>query len=91
MFLSLHPCIDIAEMIACSAFPYSSKLTMNECYDALKGMTDGISPGNDRFTTLFYQTFWNLVGETRVKSLTFSFYVNVNLQIHKHKVSSHSS
>ena len=47
-------------------------LTINECNDALNGMTDGKSPGNDGFTTLFYKTFWNIVGNLLVNSLNSS-------------------
>lgn len=45
------------------------KLTNGECFKALNDMADGKSPGNDGLTSLFYKTFWDLVGDNLVGSL----------------------
>ena len=49
------------------------KLTVNECYEALKSFSDGKSPGNDGLTVEFYKCFWSVVGTNLTNSLNYSY------------------
>ena len=49
------------------------KLTKEECYKALFAMPSGKSPGNDGLTKEFYLHFWDLIAETLLSSLNYSY------------------
>ena len=49
------------------------KLTLNECWEALNSMKNGISPGNDGFTKEFYVSFFGAFGPLLLKILNYSF------------------
>lgn len=49
------------------------KITMAECYQAVKEMKWNKSPGNDGFSTEFYFTFWPILGKTIVEAFNESF------------------
>ena len=49
------------------------KVTKNECYEVLKEMKFNKSPGNDGFTTEFYNTFWPALGDTLVETLNEAY------------------
>ena len=44
------------------------KLTLNECWEALKSMGTGRSPGEDGFTAEFYKCFFEIVGKDLLNS-----------------------
>ena len=50
-----------------------SVLTEQMCYQALKYMDSGKSPGSDGFTCGFYKFFWDYVKENVVKSINYGF------------------
>ena len=49
------------------------KITIEECYQALKGMKWNKSPGNDGFTAEFYFTFWPMLGKYIVEAFNESY------------------
>jgi len=49
------------------------KLSISECYKALKTFQDGKSPGNDGLTAEFYKQFWPLVAKMIVDSFNAAF------------------
>ena len=48
-------------------------LTEQECYQALKHMDNGKSPGSDGFTCEFYKFFWDYVKQNVVESINYGF------------------
>ena len=46
-------------------------LTEQECYQALKHMDNGKSPGSDGFTCEFYKFFWDYVKQNVVESVNY--------------------
>ena len=48
-------------------------LTEQECYQALKHMDSGKSPGSDGFTCEFYKFFWDYVKQNVVESINYGF------------------
>ena len=48
-------------------------LTEQECYQALKHMDNGKSPGSDGFTCEFYKFFWDYVKLNVVESINYGF------------------
>ena len=48
-------------------------LTEQECYQALKHMDNGKSPGSDGFTCEFYKFFWDFVKQNVVESINYGF------------------
>ena len=48
-------------------------LTCAECFEALKKLPNGKSPGNDGLTAEFYKTFGNLLEQQLTDSLNYSF------------------
>jgi hypothetical protein len=48
-------------------------ITRKELDEALKKMHANKSPGPDRLTTEFYQTFWNMVADDLVEAFNFAF------------------
>ena len=49
-----------------------TKITINECFGALKSFEKNKTSGNDGLTIEFYLTFWDLVGECLVDALNFA-------------------
>lgn len=49
------------------------KMTMDECFKALRDLKTNRSPGNDGFTVEFYYTFWPYLGRRLVDALNESF------------------
>ena len=49
------------------------KLTLNECWEALKSMGSSKSPGNDGLTKEFYVCFFKDVGQYLIDALNLSF------------------
>ena len=45
------------------------ELTENEIFDALTGIDNNKSPGNDGLTKEFYRTFWNYIKNDYMSSL----------------------
>ena len=54
------------------------KLSKEECYKVLCEMPSGKSPGNDGLTKEFYYEFWDLVSDSLLASLNYS-YENIKL------------
>ena len=48
-------------------------LTEQECYQALKHMDNGKSPGSDGFTCEFYKFFWDYVKQNVIASINYGF------------------
>ena len=48
-------------------------ITEQECAEALKGMTNGKSPGCDGLTVEFYKVFWKDIKSLLVESLNYSY------------------
>ena len=48
-------------------------LSEKELFDALKGMPDNKSPGNDGLTKEFYETFWSDIKIPFLENVLFSF------------------
>ena len=48
-------------------------LSEKELFDALKGMSDNKSPGNDGLTKEFYKTFWSDIKIPFFENVPFSF------------------
>ena len=48
-------------------------LTEQECYQALRHMDNGKSPGSDGFTCEFYKFFWDYVKQNVVESINYGF------------------
>ena len=48
------------------------KLTISECFAALKTFQKNKTPGNDGLTVEFYLAFWPLVGKCLVECLNFA-------------------
>ena len=48
-------------------------LTEQECYQALKHMDNGKSPGSDGFTCEFYKFFWDYIKQNVVESINYGF------------------
>ena len=51
----------------------SKQLTVDELFQALKGMKNGKSPGSDRFTVEFYKKCWDLVAPHMYAAFMQSF------------------
>ena len=51
---------DIQKLSEDSKLYCEGKMTITECYNALKELKWNKSPGNDGFTAEFYCTFWPL-------------------------------
>ena len=49
------------------------KLTLNECWEALKSMGIGRSPGEDGFTVEFYKCFFEIVGKDLLNSYNAAY------------------
>ena len=49
---------------------YENDLTKDELLISLKSMQNTKTPGNDGLTKLFYETFWNEIKHSFLKSLT---------------------
>ena len=49
------------------------ELTLPECLNVLKNMSNGKSPGLDGFTSEFYKFFWIDIQEYVIKSLNFAY------------------
>ena len=47
--------------------------TNKELFDALKGMPNNKSPGNDGLTKEFYETFWNELKESFINSINLAY------------------
>ena len=48
-------------------------ISQNECFNVLKNMKKGKSPGSDGFTVEFYLYFWNILKNFMIKSFQDSF------------------
>ena len=48
-------------------------LTEQECYQALKHMDSGKSPGSGGFICEFYKFFWDYVKQNVVESINYGF------------------
>ena len=48
-------------------------LSEKELFDAMKGMPDNKSPGNDGLTKEFYETFWSDIKYPFFENVLFSF------------------
>ena len=48
-------------------------LTEQECYQALKHMDNGKSPGSDGFTCEFYKFFWDYVKQNFITSINYAW------------------
>ena len=48
-------------------------LTEQECYQALKHMDNGKSPGSDGFTCEFYKFFWDYVKQNVIANINYGF------------------
>ena len=48
-------------------------LTEQECYQALKHMDNGKSPGSDGFTCEFYKFFWDYLKQNVTESINYDF------------------
>ena len=57
------------------------KLTVSECYNALKSFQKNKTPGNDGLTAEFYLAFWQILGKHLVASLNYA---------HEHREQSNS-
>jgi hypothetical protein len=53
------------------------ELTLPECLNVLKNMSNGKSPGLDGFTNEFYKFFWIDIQEYVIKSLNFAYEKNI--------------
>ena len=65
----LNLCLSSEEAASCEG-----SLTLDECSKALKGMSNGRSPGLDGLPKEFYVTFWELLGQDLVDVLNYAHY-----------------
>ena len=68
MLSQLHRRLSTAERAGCEG-----NLTLDECFEALKGMPKGKTPGSDGFPMEFYQTLWQTLGADLVRVLNAAF------------------
>ena len=64
---------DIQKLSEDSKLYCEGKMTITECYNALKELKWNKSPGNDGFTAEFYCTFWRALGGMLVGALNEAF------------------
>ena len=64
---------DIQKLSEDSKLYCEGKMTITECYNALKELKWNKSPGNDGFTAEFYCTFWPALGGMLVGALNEAF------------------
>ena len=70
MLSQLHCRLSTAERPGCEG-----NLNCDECFEALKGMPKGKTPGSDGFPVEFYQTLWQTLGADLVHVLNAAFEV----------------
>ena len=68
MLSQLHRHLSTAERAGCEG-----NLTLDECFEALKGMPKGTTPGSDGFPMEFYQSLWQMRGTDLVRVLNAAF------------------
>ena len=68
MLSQLHRRLRTAERAGCEG-----NLTLDECFEALKGMPKGKTLGSDGFPMEFYQTLWQTLGADLVRVLNAAF------------------
>ena len=49
-------------------------LSEHECYQALKDMDNGKTPGSDGLTSEFYKIFWEVIKQDVVASINYGFH-----------------
>ena len=62
------PCLTDSDTQSCEG-----RLTVKECWDALRSMKNNKSPGNDGITKEFLEYFWGKLGTFLVSTLNHSF------------------
>ena len=62
------PCLTNSDTQSCEG-----RLTVKECWDALRSMKNNKSPGNDGITKEFLEYFWGKLGTFLVSTLNHSF------------------
>ena len=68
MLSQLHRRLSTAERAGCEG-----NLTLEECFEALKGMPKGKTPESDGFPMEFYHTLWQTLGADLVRVLNAAF------------------
>ena len=68
MLSQLHRHLSTPKRAACKG-----NLTLEECFEALKGMPKGKTLGSDGFPMEFYQTLWQTLGTDLVRVLNAAF------------------